>query len=684
MSAPILEVRNLRVSFPGGGRWVDAVRGVSFEIEAGEIVGLVGESGSGKTVTALSCLRLIAPPARVSADAITLGEVDVLTASERALRALRGSRMGLIPQDPLTSLHPSLPIGAQIDHALGDHGVPRRERARRAREVLQRVGLPDPPSLLRRYAHELSGGMRQRAMIGLVLANAPSLLFADEPTTALDAMMQAQLLHLLADLRASYRMSILLISHNLAMVAGICDRLLVMYAGRIVEAGPTARVLGDPLHPYTRALLEAVPRLESAARPRGIPGIPPSPWDRPSGCAYHPRCASRIDRCQSDEPPAGSIRAGRVAACWVAQLWGALPQVATPVARFGTTQAIPRTGAAVAADTTLYRVSGVTRHFRVGPAWRREIVHALDDVSFDVRRGEALGIVGESGSGKSTLVRLLARLDRPTRGSISYLGDNLAALRGSRLFAFRRRVQIVFQDPYSSLDPRHTVADAVREGLVTHRMCSPREEDGRIRELLDRVGLSARFASRYPQELSGGQRQRVCIARALAVRPEVLLADEPASALDVSIQAQILELFEMLRQQERLTLVVVAHDLALIRQMSDRVITLYLGKIVEEAPAQVYVTRPRHPYAFALGRSVPDLDRVGELPPVLAAADLPSAAHPPAGCRFHTRCFNARYRCGHEAPPLVAEGEDHRFACFYPVTEAQYALRPSAASVPGR
>jgi peptide/nickel transport system ATP-binding protein len=674
MSARLLRVEGLRVSFPSRHGEVLPVRDVSFSIERGETVGLVGESGSGKTLTALSCLRLVPAPAQLSANTLTLDGTDLLRASERAMRAIRGRRIGMVAQDPLTSLHPSISIGAQINDALADHGVPRDERWRRVLEVLERVGLPDPRHLVRRYPHELSGGMRQRAMIGLALANTPSLLIADEPTTALDAMIQAQILRLLADLRAAWNMSILLISHNLGVVAGICDRLLIMYAGRIVESGPTAEVLRAPMHPYTRALLEAVPRIDRRQRLRGIPGAPPSPWDRPPGCAFHPRCAWRLDRCGATDPALTPIRPGRVVACWATLPDGSLP-AAGPVSGLPAAGAADRslTSRAGVAASPLYQLRGVTRHFPAGPAWHRAIVHALDDVSFDVHRGESLGIVGKSGSGKSTLVRLLALLDRPTRGTIVCAGQDLAHLRGSSLLAFRRRVQIVFQDPYSSLDPRYTVSDTIREALVTHRLCSPGEQSARIREALGKVGLSARFAERYPHELSGGQRQRVCIARALAVHPDVLLADEPVSALDVSIQAQMIELFEELRRQEHLTLVVVAHDLALIRQISDRVITLYLGKIVEDAPIEEYVARPLHPYSFSLACSIPRVDRVGRLPPVIVTTEAPSATDPPSGCRFHPRCFNAAPRCAREEPLLVQESHRRHVACFYPVTGEQRA-----------
>lgn len=667
MTVPLLRVENLRVAFPSGGRCVRPVCGVSFRVGRGEIVGLVGESGSGKTLTGLSCLRLVPPPGRLSADVLALDGINVLEAPEPALREMRGRRVGMIAQDPVTSLHPSIPIGTQIDNALADHGVPRVERRRRMLELLVRVGLPDPRRLARQYPHELSGGMRQRAMIGLALANAPSLLIADEPTTALDAFIQAQILRLLADLRASSRMSILLISHNLGVVAGVCDRLLIMYSGRIVESGPTGQVLANPMHPYTKALLGAVPRLESGQRLRGVPGAPPVPWDRPRGCAFHPRCAYRLSRCEADAPPLAPVQPGRLAACWVSQTHASLPILApTPS---GTPGAAGEDSTAM--RVPLFSARGVTRHFFMGPVWRREVVHALDNIDLDVYRGESLGIVGESGSGKSTLIRLLALLDRPTRGAILFDGVDLAHLRGADLLRFRRRVQIIFQDPYSSLDPRYTVAESVREALVTHRMCLPGEEGDRIRQALERVGLSPHFAGRYPHELSGGQRQRACIARALAVQPEVLLADEPVSALDVSIQAQIIELFDDLRRRERLTLVVVAHDLALLRQISDRVVTMYLGKVVEDALAREYAARPLHPYAFSLVRSIPDPDRVGYLPPIIVGADAPSAVRPPSGCRFHPRCFNAAPRCAREEPPLVRGDRHHRVACFYPVTDQQ-------------
>ena len=631
MSDPLLQVHNLRVSFPSSRGWVTPVRGISFELGAGEIVGLVGESGSGKTLTGRSCLRIVPKPGAMEADTLTFEGIDLLHAPTEMMRDLRGRRMAMIAQDPLTSLHPSLRIGTQIDHALADHGVPRTGRRDRILESLTSVGLPDPERQTRSYPHELSGGMRQRAMIALALSNGPSLLIADEPTTALDATVQAQLLGLLVDLRNRTQMAVLLITHNLGIVASICDRVLVMQAGELVESGSTTDIVRRPQHDYTNALLAAVPRLDEPRMPPPVDGI---------------RTASPV---VTREPAPLSIRAPSNEEI----------------------QPVP-----------VFSLTGVTRHFPTGPVWRREAVHALDDIDLAVYQGESLGIVGESGSGKSTLVRLLALLDRPTAGTIRFQGADLAHLRGTDLKRFRSQVQIVFQDPYSSLDPRYTVAQSIREALRAHHVCQQSEESARIRELLERVRLSPTFATRYPNELSGGQRQRVCIARALAPRPEVLLADEPVSALDVSIQAQIVELFEELKREENLTLVMVAHDLALVREMSDRVITLYLGKIAEEAPSDEYANRPAHPYSFALSRATPDPDRIGYLPPILAAGDPPSPVRPPSGCRFHTRCFNAQQRCVLEVPPLFsANGDDHRFACFYPVTDEQRVELSRSGSV---
>jgi peptide/nickel transport system ATP-binding protein len=681
MASGILRLENLRVAFPSGHGWTFPVRGVSLTVRMGEIVGLVGESGSGKTLTGLSCLKLVPPPGMMTADALFVSGIDLLRASSPLLRHVRGQLIGLIAQDPLTSLHPALPIGVQMEDALADHGVPSRERRRLAEGAVRSVGLPDPISLLRRYPHQLSGGMRQRAMIALALVNSPDFLIADEPTTALDALTQSQVLHLLSTLRSTRHMGILLISHNIGVVASLCDRLYVMYSGRIVEFGLTRDVLADPRHPYTRALLHSVPTLRGTVPLRGIPGAPPTPWNRPEGCAFHPRCPYKLQRCEMEDPPLRPISGNgdREVACWLGDAPLPTENVSLSAPDGGRPKVGTHASSAPRARGPIFELRNVVKHFSVGGIYRPETIRALDDVTLSISPGESVGIVGESGSGKSTLVRLLALLDRPTRGRILFDGTDVSRLRGPSLRAFRRRVQIVFQDPYSSLDPRYTVGQSIREALLTHYRWSPEAIERRVREVLDLVGLPSQYGGLYPRELSGGQRQRVCIARALAVEPDVLLADEPVSALDVSIQAQVVELLAELRRRERLTLIIVAHDLALLRYLCDRVVTLYLGRIVEDAPMALYLSGPRHPYAFSLLHSVPDPQRVGHLPRVWASQDPPSPARIPSGCRYHTRCFKARLRCRDEDPPLQEHGQ-HRFACFYPITDME--RDPGCLSIP--
>jgi peptide/nickel transport system ATP-binding protein len=512
-------------------------------------------------------------------------------------------------------------------------------------------------------------------MIALSLVNEPQLVIADEPTTALDATVQSQVLELLAALSSERRLSVLLLTHNLGIVAGICSRVLVMYSGRIVESGRTEDLFTNPQHPYTKALLDAVPRLDRPVRRNTatrIPGAPPSPWNRPAGCAFYPRCPYRAERCSNEDPQLIPTRSGRLSACWATQTEGKLPtlepsnvvraEAEVPIVRVRRSEPLPE---GIAESPALFSVRELTRHFKSG-SW-----DALDDVTLDIFGGSSVGIVGESGSGKSTLIRLLANLDRPTKGSIAFRGVALAGMEKGDLRAFRRSVQIIFQDPYSSLDPRYTVAQSIREALRVHRVCERSEEGDRVRSLLERVRLSDRLADRYPREMSGGERQRVCIARALATNPEVLLADEPVSSLDVSIQAQIIDLLSELRAQERFTLIIVAHDLALVRQTCDRVVTMYLAQVVEDAGAEGYYQKPLHPYSLALLMATPDTDRIGSLPVALARGEAPSALQPPTGCRYHPRCVNARSECIEDQPQLRSVEEGRRLACFYPISGEQ-------------
>ncbi|MGA2165107.1 MAG: ABC transporter ATP-binding protein, partial [Solirubrobacteraceae bacterium] len=543
---PLLSVEDLKVEFPTEGGVVKAVNGVSFALGQGRTLGIVGESGSGKSVCALSTMGLTrAQGVRISGRILFEG-VDLLTLPERGMRALRGNELAMIFQDPLSSLHPLYRVGAQVAEGIRAHReVSRRAAREQATALLELVGLPEPSRRVDAYPHELSGGMRQRVMIAMALANEPKLLIADEPTTALDVTVQAQILTLLRRLREELGMALVLVTHDLGVVAEMADEIAVMQAGLIVERGTTEQVLAAPAHPYTQGLLRSSPTLE-----RGD----------------HQRNDNHDGRERSKGANRGGKEEGAVAAA------PPLLQVRDLVKRFPITQ---------------------------GVVFQRQVdaVEAVAGISFELRRGEALGLVGETGCGKSTTARLIMRLLEPTGGEIRYEGHDIAHLRGAALKAARREMQIVFQDPYSSLNPRKTAGSIVSEPFAIHGLHRDRVERRRVvGELLERVGLSPEHRNRYPHEFSGGQRQRIGIARALALRPKLLIADEPVSALDVTIQAQILELLRELQRELGLTLLLISHDLAVVRQMADHVAVMRAGKIVELAPNETLYSSPVHPY----------------------------------------------------------------------------------------
>jgi oligopeptide/dipeptide ABC transporter ATP-binding protein len=607
VSTPRLQIDELVIEAGEGARRTTAVRGASLAIGAGEIVGLVGESGSGKTLTGLACLGLFRPGVRPVSGTVTVDGQAISDLPERERRKLRGLAVGMVFQDPLSSLHPGLTIGSQIVHSLLDHGVSRSDAKKRCIEVLGEVGLPRPEAQAKRYPHQLSGGMRQRAMIALALANRPRVLIADEPTTALDPTVQAGILRLLRRL-ADDGLAILFISHNLGVVAGLCDRVAVMYQGQIVESGPTAQLIGAPRDAYTKTLLAAAPAL-------------PEPGEL--GVEVVPAVASRLT-ADADGHGDGD------------------------------------------AATALFELRGVTRHFTTRSRGRRSTVHALDDINLSIRKNTTVGVVGESGSGKSTLARLLGALDHPSAGQVLFDGQDIATLSKEQLRSFRSRVQFVFQDATSSLDPRYTIRDTLAEALSTHGVRDPGEQNRRIAALLDQVRLPQQLLGRHPRELSGGQRQRVAIARALAPRPEVLIADEPVSALDVSIQAQVMEVFRDLAENDGLTLVMVSHDLALIRDVCDTLVTLYNGTIMENAEADTYYDQPMHPYSAALLDAMPNPRHIGRLPEVLALGEPADPTAPPSGCRFHPRCTQARDLCA-STVPLLHPAPGRELACHFPL-----------------
>ncbi|MEU7516914.1 ABC transporter ATP-binding protein [Streptomyces sp. NPDC042898] len=613
---PLLEVQGLDVEFttPDGGA-LHAVRDVSFTLRRGETLAVVGESGSGKSTTALALLRMLPGTGRISGGSVRLDGQDLATADEPALRAVRGARIGMVFQDPMTALNPVLTVGRHLDEVLRAHdgraesGARRDRAARRARavELLRLVGIPDAERRLDDHPHQFSGGQRQRVLIAMALAGEPDILLADEPTTALDATVQDQILTLLGDLTRTTSTALVLITHNMGVVARACDRVLVMYGGTVVEDGPTAEVLSRPRHPYTAGLLAAVPRLSapSGTRLTGIPGTPPDLSLPLAGCAFAARCALAEDRCHTTTPPLTAVTETVSAACLpAAERTEPLPPPPPPV-RIDR----PAPGAVVLSAEGIRKTYKGRKTFKGLQAFKggdRRSFTALDGVSLTLAAGETLGIVGESGSGKSTLARVLAHAHPADGGRILLDGRDVTRPGRAELHAVRRRVQMVFQDPYASLNPRMTVGEIVAEPLRAFGTVPPGERAERVAELLRLVGLDPAAAGRHPRSFSGGQRQRVGIARALAPEPAVLICDEPVSALDVSVQAQIVGLLTDLQRDLGLALVFIAHDLAVVRQVSHRIAVMHEGRIVETGAADELCEHPRDPYTRALLAAAPE------------------------------------------------------------------------------
>ncbi len=590
-ASPLLSVRDLVVDFHTADGTVRAVDGVDLDVTAGETLGVVGESGSGKTVTVLAALGLLPQPPHCSVSGVALLDGrDLLTMSRRELRAVRGRDVGMVFQDPMTSLHPSLRIVDQIAEALlvHDERLARGSARDRAVELLERVGVPYAAGRARDFPHQWSGGMRQRAMIAMAIANAPRLLIADEPTTALDVTIQAQVIEVLRETRRALGAACVLITHDLGVVAELADRVVVLQHGRVVEQAPVETVFTAPQHPHTAVLLAALPRLTAPV---------------------------------ADRPP-------------------------------------------VSGEPLLQVEDLVTVHGARG----RGDLRAVDGVSLVVARGETLGLVGESGCGKSTLARTLLRLVEPRSGRVLFAGQDISALRGRALRPVRRALSMVFQDPYASLNPRMTVGEIVAQPLRIGGSFRSSGGAVRVAAVLDQVGLSPSMAQRLPAELSGGQRQRVGIARALVLAPELLVLDEPVSSLDVSIQAQVVDLLDGLQREQGLAYLFIAHDLALVRQLSDRVAVMHLGRIVETGTRQQVYERPAHPYTQSLLSAVPvpDPTRRGRVPRILLRGELPDLAGPPSGCRFRTRCWKAQEKCAEVDPELeLRPGADHPTACLF-------------------
>jgi peptide/nickel transport system ATP-binding protein len=672
--APVLDVRGLQVAFDGATGPVQAVRGVDLEVRAGERLAIVGESGSGKSVTARSLLRLLPPSATISGEVRFCGS-DVLGMNETALRQYRGAGAAMVFQDSLAALNPVMRIGDQVAEAMRVHGVSKEQARKRACDVLDLVGVPDPRRRVDEYPHQFSGGMRQRVVIAMALVNEPKVLICDEPTTALDVTVQAQILEVFARLNRELGTAVILISHNLGVVANLCERVVVMYGGLVAESGDVATLLTRPEHPYTAQLLQAVPRLDAdpSARMHAIPGQPPDPSRPTTGCPFAPRCSVAEERCSEQPALVPRIADGHLAACWVTADGRSTLEVAGAAAG----DHPHRTTPSESADPVLSLAQvGKTFHSRRLWGTRRagagkSGVHALSGVSLQVRPGETLGLVGESGCGKSTLAKVVLGLTAPDTGQVLVGGADLATTRGSQARKLRRHAQIVFQDPYASLNPRYTVGALVAEPLKIHRMVPPGQVQNRVAELLGLVGLDPGHAGRLPREFSGGQRQRIAIARALASEPDVIVLDEPVSALDVSLQAQVVNLLRDLQARLGVAYLFIAHDIALVRYLSDRVAVMYLGRIVETGSAIEVCGEPLHPYTASLLSAVPEAVPNSPRERIVLSGDVPSPADPPSGCPFHTRCpigptLRADRDICRTAPPPLAEIRPGRMtACHF-------------------
>ncbi|HUZ24158.1 MAG TPA: ABC transporter ATP-binding protein [Streptosporangiaceae bacterium] len=672
----LLEVTGLRTEIASRDGMVRPVDGVTFSVAAGQIVGLVGESGSGKTMTGMSIMRLLPPGGSITAGSIRFGGVELTELDAAGMRRLRGSDIALISQDPMSALNPTRTIGSQLRETYRIHAsASQRAASARAREVLHLVGMPRPSERLNDFPHQLSGGMRQRAMIAMGLMCEPRLLIADEPTTALDVSIQAQILELIDDLRSRLSMAVLLITHDLGVIAGHADRVVVMYGGRVVEQAETAALFADPRHRYTEALFESMPTMDLDARDElaTIPGAPPRLIGLPAMCRFAPRCRFAREDCRAQDPVLTQIVPGHAHAC----LHPAHPRPAD-AARHAVTAQRDRGTAQGAGAGPLLKLTDVSKQFEVRsrrPFQHGKAVQAVSGVSLTVAAGETVGIVGESGCGKTTLGRMLVGLERPASGSITFDGYELGTLRGGQLRRHRRDLQMMFQDSAAALDPRMPVSALIGEPLAAQHVGGRRERRAAVAELLDAVGLTADAAGRYAHEFSGGQRQRIAMARALALKPRVIVADEPVSALDVSVQAQILNLMRSLQDRYGLTYVVISHDLALLKYLADRIGVMYLGRLVELGTSEEVYGAPRHPYTAGLIQSIPLPDPARERAKTTAGlgGELPSAIDPPSGCRFRTRCPLATGRCAQETPRLSASAGLHAVACHYPLTSSSLA-----------
>ncbi len=665
----LLKVDDLRIEFLTGQTWLPVMEDASFSVQRGKTLGLVGESGSGKTVTALAVMGLLAPAVSRVTGSIQFEQHELTSMSPSGMRRLRGNDVAMIFQEPMTSLNPAYTVGNQIAEQVRTHrGVSRADAWKVAVEMLDRVEIPQSATRARDYPHAFSGGMRQRVMIAMALSCSPKLLIADEPTTALDVTTQAQIVELLHDLQRAEDMAMIFVTHDLGVIADVADDVVVMYAGQIVEHREATGLFGRPHHPYTEALLHSIPQLTPRGEPlHAIPGMVPRPDQFPTGCRFAPRCSYAQEACAvapvSLRLPATEEAAGAVAGAGspASSLARCVRQdeltLSGPPSELEDGPAPDRASEAASLEEAapVLQASNLVKEFPLRSGVLRRVigsVRAVDDVSLTIQPGTTLGLVGESGSGKSTLARVVLRLIDPTAGSIVVNGTDITSLRGPTLRRHRDSMQLVFQDPYSSLDPKQSIADIVGEPLAIHTSMSRAERDQRVMELLAQVGLGSQVLSRQPHEFSGGQRQRIAIARALALEPRLLVCDEPVSALDVSTQSQVINLLTELQDELGVAYLFIAHDLSVVRHISDRIAVMYLGQIVEEGDADEVYERPTHPYTAALLSSIPipDPARQRGRTRILLRGEVEEATLDGQGCRFRSRCPFAMEMCGQIEP----------------------------------
>jgi peptide/nickel transport system ATP-binding protein len=688
MGQPVVKVDRLAISYETRGGDVPAVRDVSFEIYRGETLGLVGESGCGKSTVSYGLVNYLGRNGKIAnGDIIFQGE-SLVGRTPEELRKLRGDQISMVYQDPMTSLNPVLRIGDQMTEVLTVHrGIGKAEARERCVEMLRRVYMPDPARVLERYPHQISGGQQQRVVIAMALLNNPALLIMDEPTTALDVTVEAAVLDLIADLRRDFDTAILFISHNLGVIARVSNRVGVMYAGELVELAPTREIFANPRHPYTQGLLRCVPRLgldKAGSQLYPIRGRVPAPDRLPPGCVFAPRCDYAREACNDDRPALRPIAAGHLTRCRYAEeidprAWqppaGTIPLVASaPVD--------PHDQPLLSVDElkTYYRSSGTSPLAALGLGGR-EYVKAVDGVSFTVPQGKTLGIVGESGCGKSTLIKTIIGLEDMSGGKAEFMGFDLQHKAGRRDLSLIQELQMVFQNPDATMNPSYSVGAQIERPLRRFKIVPGSQVRDEVIRLLQAVKLDEHYYERRPRQLSGGEKQRVGIARAFAGRPDLVLCDEPVSALDVSVQAAVLNLLLEIQRDHGTTMIFIAHDLSVVRFFSDFIAVMYLGQIVEIGPAEAIYAPPYHPYTESLLAAVPIPDPSVEQKHIRLEGGVPSPLHPPSGCRFHTRCPRRKLLpdggaiCETTPPPFQQAGDGHQILCHIPI-ETLRALDP--------